>query len=437
MRPLTGNHPRRTVVSGSEAAAKVQHKCAGPLGGAASAYERSGGAMRSKKLTVAALGCVLAGLSMAPGTAQAARPAVTFQRVITGLNEPRGLAFDGRGSLYVAQAGKPGAGAMGQTRTGAVTKFRWAHGDLKRSWSTRFSSVYLIEEGNTQVLGPAAVSATGRGCGWHHRRHSQSGCGVLALVSESTKGIKAATGLNIPQLGRLYRLNGRTGKRTQVSNVGDQSYDWTADHKALFPDDFPDSNPYAVLVTKRGHHRSRTFVADAGANTISRVRANGRLQVISYIPNETAGAKRDATPTCIADGPDGALYVGTRNLLSNLTIGPGQSNVWRVDPNSTDWRHNAKLWARGFTTIDGCTFDHRGNFWASELFYPNASGPPGDLAKLKFSRHPAAADITHIGGGKIALPGGIAEGPDGAMYVSSGVADTTPNSGAVVRVSRH
>jgi hypothetical protein len=120
--------------------------------------------------------------------------------------------------------------------------------------------------------------------------------------------------------------------------------------------------------------------------------------------------------------------------LSNLAT-PGQSNVWRVDPNSTDWTHNAKLWATGFTTINGCTFDSHGNFWASELFYPNPSGAPGDLAKIRFSRHPKASAITHLGLGQVPLPGGIAEGPDHAMYVSSGSADVTPNSGAVVRVS--
>ena len=392
--------------------------------------------MRLRRLGVAAVGFALATLSTAPGLAQASPQNYRFDRVVSGLNEPRGLAFDGGGNLYVAQAGTPGSGTAGVTRTGAVSKFRWHDGNLKRSWSTSFTSLYMTGEGGPEVLGPAAVSATGTSCRKHQSRHDgHRGCNVLALLSESNKGVKAHTGLNVPQIGHLYRLNGRSGKPTNVSNVGDQSYKWTADHVNLFPDDFPDSNPYAVLVTRHGDH-SRTFVADAGANTIGRIRSDGTFQVISYIPNETTGAKRDATPTCIAEGPDGALYVGALDLLSNLQGGPGKSNVWWVDPNSTDWEHNATLWATGFTTIDGCTFDHRGNFWASELFYPNASGPPGDLAMLKFSRHPTASAITHVGGGNIPLPGGIAEGPDGAMYVSSGAADTQPKSGAVVRVSR-
>ena len=49
---------------------------------------------------------------------------------------------------------------------------------------------------------------------------------------------------------------------------------------------------------------------------------------------------------------------------------PRHSNVWRVDPNSTDWLDNATLWASGLTTVGACTFDNQGNFWAAEMFYP-------------------------------------------------------------------
>jgi hypothetical protein len=405
------------------------------------------------KRTIVILGAAAAvtlGMSTTGGPVVAAgTPTWTFQPVITHLNEPRGLSFDGGGNLYVAEAGKPGSGTAGMTRTGAVDRFRWAGGALAAVWSTHFTSIFSPGEGGgTDVLGPAAVTATGASCLRHHgegraMRGEHGGCQVEAILSESHRGIKATTGLSVPQIGHLYALNRSTGKARSLSDVGDQNYAWTADHVNLFPDDFPDSNPYAVLRIRnndrdhgrsghRHHASSRTFVADAGANTISEIMRNGRSRVIAYIPNETSGAMRDATPTCIAEGPDGALYVGALDLVSNFAAGSGQSNVWRVDPNSTNWRHNASLWATGYTTINGCTFDRHNNFWASELFYPNAAGPPGDLAMAPF-RHPSA--ITHVGGGALPLPGGIDQGPDGAMYVSVGAADPTPQSGAVVRVA--
>ncbi len=381
---------------------------------------------------------VVAALTIGPlgfgGVASAASPGWRFKTVISGLNAPRGLAFDGRGGLYVAQAGKlattpPPAVSM----TGSVSKYTWSQMGLKKAWSTPFTSVSVDFGGPTpDVLGPAGVSATGNSC----KRDDDHGgrCKVVALLSLSHDGVKAGSGVDVPQIGHLFQLNSRTGAAKDLSNVGDQNFKWTSDHKDLFTD-FPDSNPYGALVTSSEHRGTRTFVSDAGANTINEVLRDGTARVISYIPNETFGAHRDATPTCIAEGPDGYLYVGALDLVSNL-ISPahsGQSNVWRVNPNSTDWEHYATLWASGYTTINGCTFDRHGNFWASELLYPNAAGAPGDLAMASF-RHPSM--ITHIGSGMVPLPAGIDQGPDGAMYVSTGSSSPAPNGGAVVRVAK-
>jgi hypothetical protein len=390
---------------------------------------------RSMAISALAAGASALALSMTGVPANASHSTSSgwdIRPVITNLNEPRGLSFDGRGALYVAQAGVPNYSNF-VVHNGGFTKFRWAHGALERAWSRSFASIVVSEGGGTDVLGPAAISATSNQC-TTERSYRWRACRVQAIIGESELGVKAAAGVDVPDLGHLYTLRRHTGATVGSVNVGNQNYRWTDRHKSLFPDDFPDSNSYGVLTVRAGHGAdgARIFVADAGANTISEITRGGRSRIIAYIPNETSGALRDATPTCIALGPDGMLYVGALDLLSNFAAGSGQSNVWRVDPNSTDWRHNATIWATGFTTIDGCTFDRQGRFWASELFYPNDSGPPGDLAMSTWA-HPSA--ITHIGGGQVPLPGGIAQGPDGAMYVSVGVADTTPHSGGVMRVS--
>jgi hypothetical protein len=409
---------------------------------------------RMRRTAVGALTAATAALALsaAPGASGiAALPihAWNIQPVITSLDEPRGLSFDAHSDLYVAEAGHARTGTAGVTSSGAISKYRWAGGNLERAWSTAFTSIFTPSAGGgTQVLGPAAVSASNGACSTRAHRPSprsaqgQRGCAVQAVLSGSHRGVRADFGLDAPQIGHLFDLSGTTGAARSRSDVGDRDYAWTAAHASLFPDDFPDANPYAVLTVGRPRHAHRdaddrpavrTFVADAGSNTVSEVLSGGRSRVISYIPNETAGAERDATPTCIAQGPDGDLYVGALDLLSNLAVGGGQSNVWRVDPNSRSWKHNATLWASGFTTINGCTFDSSGHFWASELFYPNASGPPGDVAYASVT---SPDTITHVvGNSDIALPGGIVEGPDKAMYVSTGFADTAPGSGAVLRIS--
>ena len=391
---------------------------------------------------VAVLAIVAANVAgAAPAVAKDHGPAITT--FITGLNAPRGLAVDRQGSLYVSESGLAGPGPVGLAQTGKVSKY--LRGRTNPVWSTGFETFYASEDPSQppDVLGPEGISVFGSGCSSHGRDdksdngNGRDGCQIRMIMSESHDGIAAASGgaLDATQAGLLFGLNGRTGKATEVSDVGDQMYKWTGDRKDLFPDDFPDSNPYGVLVTKtKGSHQARTFVADAGANTISEVMGDGTLRVIAYIPNETAPPFRDATPTCIAQGPDGMLYVATLHFVANLFVfGSGQSDVWRVDPNA-NFPTVPTIWASGLTTPTACTFDNQGNFWATEMFQPNPAGPPGDVVRIPF-KHPQQLD--RIGGGVLPLPGGIAQGADGSMYVSVNSANPEPNSGAVMKIRIH
>jgi hypothetical protein len=379
-----------------------------------------------------ALAATLAALGTLVGTIIAAAPtgaASSTTTVIGGLNAPRGVTFDGQGNLYVSEAGLAGPGGFGLTHSGRVSKY--PTGSSTAAWRTGFESVYVTEEPGEppEVLGPSGVSAFGHGC-MKNSPGQRMGCQLLMIMGLSHDGIAAVSGgtVDAQQMGHLYRLDGATGRAGDNADVGDQQYAWTGEHKDLFSD-FPDSNPYGVLVT-RGAGGIRTFVADAGANTISEVMRDGTTRVIAYIPNENHPPFRDATPTCIAQGPDGMLYVATLHLVDLFVNGPGGADVWRVNPNA-NYPTPPTLWAAGLTTATACTFDRAGNFWATEMFQP-ASGAPGDVVRIPFA-HPD--QLTHIGAGMLPLPGGIAQGPDGAMYVSVNSASPAPGSGAIVRVS--
>jgi len=392
--------------------------------------------MRFRRLFGGGAAALLAGaMLIGAGGGVSATAGWTVKPVLSGLNGPRGVAFDGQGSLYVAEAGKffPVAGLnFGASHTGRVDKYTLSGGAPTRVWSTLFDSVYDQAHGQPEVLGPAGVSAFGNGCETSNS-HSQA-CHVLAIVSESRDGVNKTTlGLHIPQIGHLFRLDGANGTPTDRSDVGDQQYAWAGANANLWSE-FPDANPYGVLVTKDpATHANRTFVVDAGANTVSEVMPDGTNRVIAFIPNDPI---RDSTPTCAAHGPDGALYIGTLDLAANFAFGPGQSHVYRVDPNTTQgFLTAATVWASGLTTVTACTFDRGGNFWGAEMFMggnPNGS-PPGDLVRIPFSTPTAVEHVA--GGGSVPFPGGIAQGPDGAMYVSVFSPIAAPGVGAVVKVT--
>ena len=378
---------------------------------------------RRHRLSALATAAAVAATGAALGVftpAESAVPTITVTPWLSGLNAPRGVTFDGNGHFYVAESGTAGSGDHGLTRTGRVKRF--TVGSTTPTWARAFSSLYMHEApppAPADVLGPEGMSAVVKHCSGArvHRR----ACQPRLIMSESNKG----THTTDKQIGRLYRLDPGTGRRTLLSNVGDQQWRWTKNHpKVAGPE--PDSNPYAVLVA-RFPHRVRTFVVDAGANTVVEVMRNGRTRVIALLPDNLG---HDTTPTCVARGPDRKLYVGTLDLLVNeFGNNPGHSSVWRINPNA-DFPTRPRKWATGLTTITACTFDRAGNFWAAEMFAPNPSGPPGDLVRIPFA-HPKR--VAHLGLGRVPLPGGIAQGPGGVLYVSTNSAAPGP-AGAVVRV---
>lgn len=325
-----------------------------------------------------------------------------FTVVANGLQNPRGLTFGPGGRLYVAQAGAGGA-----TLTGKITEIRypWQANPAIHDVVTGLISV----TDNGQAVSAAGLSANGNGT-------------IYAAMEASN----AATGFP-SLLGHLLKVS-QDGQIRDISNVGDFDFAWTNTNFDLAPRDFPDSNPYGVLALS-----NNLYVANAASNTLDLVHPNGTEEILAYFPNNVIA---DATPTCIAQGPDGALYIGTLALVDSLVFGPS-AIVYRVDPsqavpsNMGTVLSLATPWATGLWPINGCAFGPDGSFYASELITSQTfSG--GDVAKIPFNTPTVHTSLT---GNTLTFPAGVAVGPDGNVYVSNGGAFVP--QGQVVKLTNH
>lgn len=372
--------------------------------------------------------------------------------IATGLNNPRGLAFGPNGNLYVAEAGT-GAGdgqggfGVGVGFTGSITEIRGIgskHSSI-RQVVTGLASVGTAERG-PEVVGPDGISVHGEG-------------GIYVIMAESAPGVMGEEPDLDPnaaaQLGHLLKVTS-SGRWKALADVGTLNYEWTDQHKTESwapADQFPDANPYGVLAVA-----GRQYVVDAGANTLNVVRPDGSAQIVAFFPNPLFPAApdgpgvipiSDSVPTCVAQGPDGWLYVGTLAFGANFArFGqnsppfwaalPKQSKIYRVNPNSPKFfLDESDVWYAGLNPITGCGFGRDGAFYATEFMTQESGYQSGDVVRIEVNADGSAGAVTALGVGALQNPNGFACGPDGSIYVSNHSVSTGVDAqpGEVVRVN--
>jgi hypothetical protein len=315
-------------------------------------------------------------------------------RVVTsGLDNPRGLALTGQGDLYVAEAGHGGGlyvgeGPAGPTYAGLTGRLSSLSGGSRRTVVDGLIS--LAGPDGTAAVGFVAVSAQGNSLFGQF----SSGAWQVPEGAPSNDVVDAARAW----LGRTVAL--RQGSFGALADTGDIDYAWTADHKDLQPDQFPESNPNGLTTIGRNQ-----VVADAAGNLIATVSNRGQVETLAYL-QVPPGSPTDAVPTCVDQAPDGSLYVG--ELLGG-SFEPGHSRVWRIAHG-----HATVKWT-GFTTIQGCGFDDQGDFYVTEfqthgLFGPD---PSGDVVRIAPNGH-----RTTFGTGALFFPSGFVAHGD-SVYVSN------------------
>lgn len=333
--------------------------------------------------------------------------------VASGLDNPRGLTFDNRGALLVAEAGIGGAGpcvigAEGEVcygPTGAVTRV-WK-GNQER-----------IVTGLPSLADEEGFGATGP--------HDISGVGVGNMRVVIGLGNNPAVRFN-----ELAPVGGAFGRMIQVSASGNWKYvaDIAGFEAINNPDGgVPDSNPYSLISSPGGQ-----IVADAGANAVLRVGNNGSISTLAVFPNRMALAPpflglppgamipMQSVPNSVALGPDGLYYVGE---LTGFPFPVDAARVYRLLPDGT-----YEIAADGFTNIIDITFDAEGNLYVLEIAKNSLlNGIDGSLIRVA-----PDGTRTELASGGLVAPSSVAIGPDGGIYISNfGI---FPGTGQVIRLN--
>ena len=354
--------------------------------------------MKSFQLLAALLAaCALTAANASGLPAKKPGPKQSPAVVMSGLDNPRHLAFGPEGALYVAEAGRGGPGPCiflrGETQcagnTGAVSRLK--HGKQKRI-ATGFPS--YAPAGGAGATGPHAISLHGRG-------------GAFVTIGLGGEGDPIAFRAVMGQgFGRTARLH-PNGKWRFKDDLARFEFDNNPDHDAV-----PDSNPYGILVRNR-----QRVVVDSGGNDLLKIRRNGRISTLAVFPSRPQGRSTDSVPTSVKVGPDGAYYVG------ELTGGPfpaGEARVYRVDP-----PHAPTVYLSGFTAIIDIAWGPDGRLYVLQFATGTGLTGPGVLIRVNKD-----GTRTPVVTGLIA-PGGVVFGRDGAAYISN--KSVLAGAGEVVR----
>ena len=328
--------------------------------------------------------------------------------VASGLNSPRSLAWGPYGHLLVAEAGTPGSECSDTTCFG----LNGSISDISSGTPVRIATGLPSYEESGEVTGPDGLTyADGH---------------VYTLETQSPQAVPSGLPADLTakltqQLGALLDVTG--GHTSVVANPGNVDYQWSQAHQSLAPNDFPDANPYALIHKPGGGF----YLVDAASNTLDSVTWSGAaaagpgqsgtaggsgqfsaVHVLAFLPNTPAGS--DAVPSCLAVGPDGAVYIGQLTGAGNSSTA---ANVYRYVP----WTGSLTVWLSGFSAINGCGFGASGDFYVTEFDttgFPPSSTPSGDVIQIS-----PGGTRTVLGAGQLIAPAGFLAGPDGSIYVSN------------------
>ena len=305
----------------------------------------------------------------------------TMDVVVDGLVNPRGIAFDSAGNLYVTEAGNGGPYiTLDETPYGAASQITMVSPEGERS--VVVAGLISYREGNS--LGAHAIHVTDES--------------IWVLLGESSD-------FRIPFTHALVELDRTTGRvKTFVDLL-------TAELE-LDPDGNPNqqSNPVDLEVTADG----TVLIANAGCNCLMAWTPDTGVQIAAVWPFEGD----NPVPTAVETDAEGNIYVG---FLTGFPFPEGGSRIEK-------WSNGELVETfSGLTAVSGMLVTDDGTIYASEfgVFAQGAGWGPGRVVMV------SSEGITPVME-NLMFPYGMAQNANGEIFVVTGAIGG--QGGAVVRV---
>jgi hypothetical protein len=340
-----------------------------------------------------------------PAASVSARAVWATSTVTTGLDSPRGLAITSNSALYVAESGHGGdacnpngASVICIGTTSRISRVDTGTGTVTPVVQGLYSRA-VPNEGITGVDGLAAsgghlyaaMTSYPQELGAFNCTGQPADCGASLTAARA-------------QAGQIITFT-PGGSWKALSPVGSDDYTWSLTHTS-FTRSPPNANPYGVYGVPAG-----VYVADAGANTLNFVQANGDASIISGIPLPAAGGfPGDGVPTCVTV------------VRGNLYAADLSGRLWKRDGGFTPTQVPVEGGGQSLIHhVTGCASDAQGDIFLVDMW--GTPGPPIPAGPMSVAGTGSVVELAADGSASVVashldFPNGIAVADDGSLYVT-------------------
>jgi hypothetical protein len=378
---------------------------------------------RRTLLALAAIAAVAAAPSAQAHSPKSAPPG-PWKIVASGLDNPRGLAVAKNGDIWVAEAGRGGAGPCQPGEEagspgscfGASGAYTLIHNGTQKRVVTGLPS-FGDEGTGDNAIGASDIIVNG-----NHVEGLIGGGGGTAERAALVTAAGPAAGL----FDMMLKIDPWSGKIRPFA-------DFSAYETANNPDKGAiDSDSYGLAEVHGGF-----IVADAAGNDVLGVNFKKQISTLAVFPDTQVPAPpfiqppppggtipMQAVPTTVAVRPhDPNIYVGQ---LTGFPFPLNGASVWAIKPDGSTF-----MYATGFTNIVDIAWGPKGSLYVLEITSQGllSGNPEGALIRV----WPNGTRTTVASTGLV-TPTGVAIAHDGTVYVTN--YGTSAGLGTVVNIGK-